>query len=168
MQSTINAILAPFQAKGIDAGCEFNGRYWEVWIGDCAGGRADGVALARELAEYQMRLKRPRTVYAPEPDVMARYTKEPEPVQVGHKEEPQDLEIPRFLAPSPEATVPTDLQALVEPGETTRGTQERLWKLYLELQGKLMLGLASTEEIGLHTILHGHLHWLAPPLEGET
>lgn len=158
--SQIDAVLEPFRAAGFDAGHERIGHLWQVWI--CGhgiskgGGREDGIGLARELAAS---IKPAAPPPAP---------KEPDPVQVGHMDEPADLEIPRFLAPSPEATVPTDLQALVEPGETTRGTQERLWKLYLELQGKLMLGLASTEEIGLHTILHGHLHWLAPPLEGET
>lgn len=160
MREQIDAILAPARAAGLKITVDKNKRYWAINVNGHAGARPDGISLATELMQDAIKPPAaPKPVPAP---------KEPEPVQVGHKEEPEDLEIPRFLAPSPEATVPTDLQALVEPGETTRGTQERLWKLYLELQGKLMLGLASTEEIGLHTILHGHLHWLAPPLEGET
>lgn len=159
MQSTINAILAPFQAKGIDAGCEFNGRYWEVWIGDSAGGRADGVALAKELAEHHLRQNRPRTIYAPELDAMQ--MERPKPVQVGHMDEPDDLEIPRFLAPPPAESVPTDLQALAEPGETVEQTRSRLWALYRELQNKIMMALASREEVRLHERLHIHMGWLA-------
>lgn len=76
-------------------------------------------------------------------------------------EQPEDLEIPRFLAPATEETVPTELQALAEPGETTRQTQDRLWKLYLELQSKIMMALASADEIRLHERLHTHMNWLS-------
>ena len=43
--------------------------------------------------------------------------------------------------------------------------QARLWALWLEINGKLMLGLASQEEIALHTRLHNELHWFAPPVD---
>ena len=92
-----------------------------------------------------------------EPPPMA----EEPPVQVGHMDEPNDLEIPRFLAPSPVESVPTDLQALAEPGETVEQTRSRLWALYRELQNKIMMALASREEVRLHERLHIHMGWLA-------
>jgi hypothetical protein len=150
MKEQIDAILAPARSAGLKVTVDKNKRYWAINVNGHAGARPDGISLAAELMQDAIKPVKP----APIP-------KEPEPVQVGHKEEPADLEIPRFLAPSPEATVPTDLQALVEPGETTRGTQARLWKLYLELQGKLMLNLASPEETRLHESLHKYLNWLA-------
>jgi hypothetical protein len=45
--------------------------------------------------------------------------------------------------------------------------QARLWSLWLELNGKLMLGLATADETILHSRLHNELHWFAPALEGE-
>lgn len=84
-----------------------------------------------------------------------------------HMEAPDDLEIPRFLEPEPDPLIPDELHSLSEPGETVREMQARLWLLYLELQNKVMMALASREEIRLHTTLHGHLNWLAPPLEGD-
>ena len=90
-----------------------------------------------------------------------------ETVQVGQTDEPDDLEIPRFLAPDPLESVPDLLRTLAEPGEGVEAMQARLWALYLELTGKLMLNLASPEEIALHGRLHNHLHWIAPPLEGD-
>ena len=91
-----------------------------------------------------------------------------EPVQVGQMEEPEPIEIPRFLAPDPLEGIPDALRGLAEPGETIAQMQARLWELWREMNGKLMLNLASPEEIALHTRLHNELHWIAPPLEGET
>jgi hypothetical protein len=87
------------------------------------------------------------------------------PVQVGQLEEPVDIAIPQFLAPETVTAIPEGLAELAEPGETAAEMQARLWSLWLELNGKLMLGLASQEEIALHTRLHNELHWFAPPVD---
>jgi hypothetical protein len=87
------------------------------------------------------------------------------PVQVGHMDEPEPIEIPRFLAPDVSGDIPAGLIELAEPGETAAEMQARLWALWLEINGKLMLGLASTDEIALHTRLHNELHWFAPPVD---
>jgi hypothetical protein len=87
------------------------------------------------------------------------------PVQVGHMDEPEPIEIPRFLAPDVSGDIPAGLIELAEPGETAAEMQARLWALWLEINGKLMLGLASQEEIALHTRLHNELHWFAPPVD---
>ena len=88
------------------------------------------------------------------------------PVQVGQLEEPEDIVIPQFLSPSdPLDSVPESLLDLVEPEETAAAMQARLWAMWLEINGKLMLGLASQEEIALHTRLHNELHWFAPPVD---
>jgi hypothetical protein len=88
-------------------------------------------------------------------------------MQVGQDAEPEPIEIPRFLAPDPLEGIPDALRALAEPGETIAQMQARLWELWREMNGKLMLNLASPEEIALHTRLHNELHWIAPPIEGE-
>ena len=88
------------------------------------------------------------------------------PVPIGEMEEPEDIVIPQFLSPSdPLDSVPESLLDLVEPEETAEQMQARLWAMWLELNGKLMLGLASSEEIALHTRLHNELHWFAPPVD---
>ena len=87
------------------------------------------------------------------------------PVQVGQLDEPEPIEIPRFLAPDPLEGIPAGLIELAEPGETSAQMQARLWALWLEINGKLMLGLASSEEIALHSRLHNELHWFAPPID---
>ena len=87
------------------------------------------------------------------------------PVQVGHMDEPEPIEIPRFLAPDVSGDIPAGLIELAEPGETAAEMQARLWALWLEINGKLMLGLASSEEIALHSRLHNELHWFAPPID---
>jgi hypothetical protein len=90
------------------------------------------------------------------------------PMPIGEMEIPEEIEIPRFLAPDPLADVPESLQDLAEPDETPEAMQARIWALWLQLNGKLMLGLATTEETALHSRLHNELHWFAPPIEGET
>ena len=87
------------------------------------------------------------------------------PVQVGQLEEPVDIAIPQFLAPETVTAIPEGLAELAEPGETAAAMQARLWAIWLEINGKLMLGLASQEEIALHTRLHNELHWFAPPVD---
>jgi hypothetical protein len=87
------------------------------------------------------------------------------PMQVGQLEVPEEIDIPRFLAPELVTAIPDGLIDLAEPGETAAEMQARLWALWLEINGKLMLGLASQEEIALHTRLHNELHWFAPPVD---
>jgi hypothetical protein len=87
------------------------------------------------------------------------------PMQVGQLEVPEEIEIPRFLSPDVSGDIPAGLIELAEPGETAAEMQARLWALWLEINGKLMLGLASTDEIALHTRLHNELHWFAPPVD---
>ena len=87
------------------------------------------------------------------------------PVPIGEMEVPEEIEIPRFLAPETVTAIPEGLAELAEPGETAAAMQARLWALWLEINGKLMLGLASQEEIALHTRLHNELHWFAPPVD---
>ena len=87
------------------------------------------------------------------------------PVPIGEMEVPEEIEIPPFLAPDPVEGIPDALLELAEPGETAAAMQARLWALWLEINGKLMLGLASQEEIALHTRLHNELHWFAPPVD---
>ena len=84
-----------------------------------------------------------------------------------HAEKPEPIEIPRFLAPDPIEGIPDALLDLAEPGETVAEMQARLWKLWREMNGKLMLNIATPEEIALHTRLHNELHWIAPPIEGD-
>jgi hypothetical protein len=130
------------------------GSLWQVSLGGLSGARADGVGLAHDLkAQYEY--IRPRPI--------------PEPVEAPVKdmEIPEEIEIPRFLAPDPLDDVPASLLDLAEPDETPEAMQARMWSLWLELNGKLMLGLATTEETALHSRLHNELHWFAPPIEGE-
>ena len=87
------------------------------------------------------------------------------PVPIGEMEVPEEIEIPRFLAPDVPDDIPAGLIELAEPGETAAAMQARLWALWLGINGKLMLGLASQEEIALHTRLHNELHWFAPPVD---
>jgi hypothetical protein len=127
---------------------------WQISLGGLSGARADGVGLAHDLkAQYEY--IRPRPVAET-------------PMPIGEMEIPEEIEIPRFLAPDPLEDVPESLQDLAEPDETPEAMQARIWALWLQLNGKLMLGLATTEETALHSRLHNELHWFAPPIEGET
>ena len=102
----------------------------------------------------------------------------PEPRRLHAMEAPVPVEIPEFLldateepAPDPVAepeailpepeSIPPELLDLVREDEAYGDTQTRLWELYLELNGKLMLGLATEEDAKLHTRLHGHLAWIS-------
>jgi hypothetical protein len=124
------------------------GTLWQVTLERHCDAGEDGEAIARDLLS---RWQWERAKEAPVKDM----------------EEPEPIEIPRFLAPDPLQNVPDALRGLAEPGETTQAMQARLWALWRELNGKLMLNLASPEEIALHTKLHNELHWIAPPVEGE-
>jgi hypothetical protein len=143
------------------------GNLWSVCVGALSGAGKDGPGLARRLkAEYEYIKPRPVVEPVPEPEPAPILVEEP--VQVGHMDEPEPIEIPTFLTPDPMDAVPDALRLLAEPGESAQAMQARLWSLYLELNGKLMLNLASPEEIALHSRLHNELHWIAPTIEGET
>ncbi len=146
MKNEIEAILSGITDKTINQ----VGHLWQIRVGGRSGARADGIGLAHELLQEH--------VNAPIKEA---------PVQVGQDAEPEPIEIPRFLAPDPLEGIPDQLRALAEPGETVAAMQARLWVLWRELNGKLMLNLAGTEEIALHGRLHNQLHWIAPPIEGE-
>jgi hypothetical protein len=149
-KASIRAILSGLP----DVRVEPVGTLWAVAVGGLSGARADGVGLAHDLkAQYEY--IRPRPVAET-------------PMPIGEMEIPEEIEIPRFLAPDPLEDVPESLQDLAEPDETPEAMQARMWSLWLELNGKLMLGLATTEETALHSRLHNELHWFAPPIEGET
>jgi hypothetical protein len=158
LKAEIEAILAGIPGVRVKP----VGTLWSVVAGGIGGCRADGIGLARDIKAQHDYLK-PRPIVEPEPapEIMEA------PVQVGHMDIPEELEIPRFLAPDPLEGIPDALQALAEPGETVPEMQARLWTLWRELNGKLMLNLAGSEEIALHTRLHNELHWIAPPIEGE-
>jgi hypothetical protein len=115
-----------------------------------------------------IRLRRLTSMGAIDVNVQITESEEATPMPIGEMEIPEEIEIPRFLAPDPLEDVPESLQDLAEPGETPEAMQARMWSLWLELNGKLMLGLATTEETALHSRLHNELHWFAPPIEGET
>ena len=114
------------------------GNLWQICIGSHSGAREDGISLARDmLAMHQARSRA--------------------------MDEPVPVEIPDFLlepVPEPES-IPPELLDLVRENEPYGDTQTRLWELYLELNGKLMLGLATEEDARLHTRLHGHLAWIS-------
>jgi hypothetical protein len=78
VKQQIDEILAPFP----NAGCEFNGKFWEVWIGSQGGAREDGVSLARELAEKVRGLPKPAAKEAPVPRPDSAYVAKPEPVEI--------------------------------------------------------------------------------------
>ena len=146
MKNEIEEILSGITDKAINQ----VGPLWQIRVGGRAGARVNGIGLARELLQEH--------VSAPIEEA---------PVQVGQMDEPEPIEIPRFLAPDPLEGIPDGLRVLAEPGETIAQMQARLWELWREMNGKLMLNLASPEEIALHTRLHNELHWIAPPIEGE-
>jgi hypothetical protein len=161
MQKQIEAILSGVSDKSVNQ----VGHLWQIRVGGRSGARADGIGLARELLQEYIK---PRPVVEPVPEPEPAPILVEEPVQVGHMDEPEPIEIPTFLTPDPMDAVPDALRLLAEPGESTQAMQARLWSLYLELNGKLMLNLASPEEIALHSRLHNELHWIAPTIEGET
>jgi hypothetical protein len=148
------------------------GTLWQIRVGNHAGARADGVSLAQDLRTmYEAEHLRTPEVQVIEADPVieqpAIEVEQEEPMPIGEMEIPEEIEIPRFLAPDPLEDVPASLLDLAEPDETPEAMQARMWSLWLELNGKLMLGLATTEETALHSRLHNELHWFAPPIEGE-
>jgi hypothetical protein len=127
------------------------GNLWQIRIGSHAGAREDGLSLARDM--LAMHQARERAMAEPVPVEIPAFLLEPVPEAVAEPE-------PVLPVPEPE-TVPEALLDLVRENEPYGDTQKRLWELYLELNGKLMLGLATEEDARLHTRLHGHLAWIS-------
>lgn len=61
----------------------------------------------------------------------------------------------------PKETIPEAIADLVRENEPYGEAKARLMALYISLQNKLMLDLASEAEGRTHTRLHGHLAWMA-------
>ena len=99
------------------------------------------------------------TAEEPEAEIIS----EPEVIEepVPEIDAPEPEPEPMLPDPDPVETVPEALLDLVRENEPYGETQTRLWELYLELNGKLMLGLATEEDARLHTRLHGHLAWIS-------
>jgi hypothetical protein len=147
MKADIEQILSGVSDKSVNQ----VSRLWQIRIGNHAGAREDGVSLARDM--LAMHQARKRAMEAPVPVEIPEFLLEPEPV-------PGAVAEPEPVLPEPES-IPPELLDLVREDEPYGDTQTRLWGLYLELNGKLMLGLATEEDARLHTRLHGHLAWIS-------
>jgi hypothetical protein len=130
------------------------GNLWQIRIGNHAGAREDGISLARDM--LAMHQARERAMAEPVPVEIPEFLLEPEPEAVA-----EPMPMPPEPEPALRETVPDGLLDLVRENEPYGETQTRLWSLYLELNGKLMLGLATEEDGRLHTRLHGHLAWIS-------
>jgi hypothetical protein len=161
------------------------GTLWQIRIGNHAGAREDGLSLARDLKALYLAERRamdepepveiPDFLEIPEPEdaeeaeveeveeAEAEEALEAEPELAAEEAEPEDAEPVEEAEPTEKAPgiVPEGLADLVRENEAYGDTQTRLWELYLELNGKLMLGLATEEDARLHTRLHGHLDWIS-------
>lgn len=142
MKERIQAILAPAKAKGLDTGCEFNGKFWEVWVGSHAGGRENGESLARFLMERHEKATQ-RAQGEPEPIPIPAFLHvedEPEPATPDPRLDLQaariaELEAALAKATQPDVTIPDFLRydPLAEflaneqrDGETDEITLQRL------------------------------------------
>ena len=149
MREQIETILAGVP----DVHVQEVGTLWQIRIGNHAGAREDGMSLARDLKALYFAER--RAMDEPEPVEIPEFLLEPEPV-------PEAVAEPEPVLPVPEPeSIPPELLDLVREDEAYGDTQTRLWELYLELNGKLMLGLATEEDAKLHTRLHGHLAWIS-------
>jgi hypothetical protein len=152
VQEQIDAILRPFKREGYDTGAEFNGKFWEVWIGSHAGGRENGVSLAQDLAEKVrgMALKAAQPV-PPQP-LTAPLAAKPTPPQTDYDaiiaglkaqlaealaKAPEPVEIPEFLQDKP----PAELADLFDPADTAPESNEKLLVRLREVLG--LIGLAE-------------------------
>ena len=129
------------------------GSLWQISVANHAGAREDGVSLALDLrakidkhVERIVKLEDP--VALPEGDVNS----EPGVALID--------EVFPFMSADANM-VPEGLADLVRENEAYGDAQARLWALYVEIQNKLMLGLATEEDARLHTRLHGHLAWIS-------
>jgi len=158
MSEQISAILSGLPDVKV---CQI-GNLWQIRIARHAGAREDGVSLARDLKALYLAERRAMEV--PEPVEIPAFLLEPEPDEIDEAAsnevaEPETVELE--AAEEAPGIVPEGLADLVRENEAYGDTQTRLWELYLELNGKLMLGLATEEDAKLHTRLHGHLDWIS-------
>lgn len=141
MKTQIEAILEPFRKQGVDAGCEHDGTFWQVWIGSHAGARRDGVALATFLAggyeeaapvaaEPKAEVLPRAEPQAPDPrlDLQAARIAELEAALAAKAEQ----------APNP---VPPELADLIETIDTPAETSEKLLVRLREVMG--LIGMAE-------------------------
>ena len=146
---------------------------WQIRIGSHAGAREDGVSLARDM--LAMHRARERAMAEPIPVMIPKFLLDPEVIETAEEPEAKVISEPEVVEepvpeaeapkpapePAPPEIIPEGLLDLVRENEPYGDTQTRLWDLYLELNGKLMLGLATEEDAKLHTRLHGHLAWIS-------
>ena len=157
MQEQIDAILRPFKREGYDTGAEFNGKFWEIWIGSHAGGREDGLSLAIELGKkVRAETRQPRKLPIPEDvppqPLTAPLAAKPTPpatdydaIIAGLKAQlaealakaPEPVEIPEFLQDNP----PAELADLFDPADTAPQSNEKLLVRLREVLG--LIGLAE-------------------------
>jgi hypothetical protein len=153
MQEQIDAILRPFKREGYDTGAEFNGKFWEVWIGSHAGGRENGVSVAQDLAEKVrgMTVKAEPAPVPPQPLTAPLAAKPTAPqtdydaIIAGLKAQlaealakaPEPVEIPEFLQDNP----PAELADLFDPADTAPQSNEKLLVRLREVLG--LIGLAE-------------------------
>ena len=163
-ETEIQALLADMP----DVHVQEVGTLWQIRIGNHVGAREDGMSLARDLKALYLAER--RAMDEPVPVEIPDFLLDPEVIETAEEpeaeiiSEPEVTEepVPEIDAPEPEPeTVPAELLDLVREDEPYGDTQTRLWELYLELNGKLMLGLATEEDAKLHTRLHGHLAWIS-------
>jgi len=154
METQIRQILADLPDVYINQ----VGNLWQIRIGNHAGAREDGVSLARDMLAMHQAWS--RAMDEPVPVEIPDFLLEPEVPEAVEEPVPEAVAEPEPQADPPE-TVPEALLDLVRENEAYGDTQTRLWELYLELNGKLMLGLATEEDARLHTRLHGHLAWIS-------
>jgi hypothetical protein len=152
MQEQIDAILRPFKREGYDTGAEFNGKFWEVWIGSHAGGRENGVSLAQDLAEKVRGMTVKAAQPVPPQPLTAPLAAKPTPpatdydaIIAGLKAQlaqalaraPEPVEIPEFLQETP----PAELADLFDPADTAPESNEKLLVRLREVLG--LIGLAE-------------------------
>ena len=156
MEQQIRAILSGLPGVKVKP----EGALWCISVGSLSGARENGESLARDLRkQYEYIRDRERAA------------------DNVHFAAPQPVEIPAFLQEAPDEMdaikaelaalkaerdeVPEGLKEFVREGEPHGEAQTRLWKLYTELTGKMMLKLATSEETRTHTRLHGALYWVS-------
>jgi hypothetical protein len=152
MKEQIDAILRPFKREGYDTGAEFNGKFWEVWIGSHAGGRENGVSLAQDLAEKVRGMTVKAAQPVPPQPLTAPLAAKPTPpatdydaIIAGLKAQlaealakaPEPVEIPEFLQDNP----PAELADLFDPADTAPESNEKLLVRLREVLG--LIGLAE-------------------------
>jgi hypothetical protein len=145
----IEAILQPFRAEGLDAGCCHAQGYWQVWIGDHAGARPDGVTLAQDLAQKVRALPKARIVkHSPKPVEIPVFLRDPEAdaraAELERRLAQAELALAAAAAPKPEEREPegafdaSQLLDLVREDEPFAAAQDRWIRDYSDLTQRLV------------------------------